>query len=458
MSAGLPHNWESERSVLGGLMLSPDRLSDVRAVVTAEQFHRPAHQTLFALIVEMSDAGLTPDTMVILDAIEARGIAEKAGGVSYVIALPQACMFVDNLVSYARTVADHAVRRDIVLAAREIEAKVMEGQMDGRASVAFSEAAIHKVAGQLPTVKGGGWVSQSQVLQERLEDIRLRTTRPDSIPGTSTGIAGLDRLLGGWQRGRFYVVAGRPAMGKSAVAQWTAEHGSMYGDVGILTLEMPKEEVGERALIQEGRVNSQRVRDGSITESDWRDLCDAEGRLSERHVWIDDASQATIVQIVSKVRTLKAKCPELHTVYLDYLQLATAETRKNGNRQQEVGAITRGLKSLAKDLNIAVVAIAQLSRQCEARTDKRPMPSDLRESGDIEQDADAILFVYRDDAYVKDSPKKGIMEIIVAKNRGGATGTVEVAWIGAEYRIAPLDVRPGPDQPPPPADRWSGYQ
>lgn len=456
MSNVLPHNWETERAVLGGLLLAPAWLPEVQMVLKPEQFHRPGNRMLYELIGEVAARGLKTDLMVILHEIEARGISESVGGVSYVIALPQACMFVDNIVSYARSVADVAVKRNVVLAAREIEEKIIAGKFTARDAIALSEGLIRDVAAQLPAEKGRDWVPQADILRERLEDIRQRTGKPDQIPGTPTGITDLDKKIGGWQRQKFYLIAGRPAMGKSAVAQCSAEHGAQYGDVGIITLEMPKEEIGERALIQEGRVNSTRVRDGSITTDDWTRLLDAEERLSARPVWVDDSPNASISQIWAKVRRLKERCPNLHTVFLDYIQLATADPKKGQggqSRQQEVGAISRGCKAMSKEFNIAVVALAQLSRKCEERTDKRPVPSDLREAGDLEQDADAILFVYRDEVYEKESTKRGIAEIIVGKNRGGPTGTVECAWIGHEYRIANLS-----DNTPPTSDRWSGYQ
>lgn len=453
MSGVLPHNWESERSVIGGLMLAPERLSDVRAVVTGEQFHRPAHRILFDLIVETADAGLAPDTMVLLNTIEARGMAEACGGLAYVIGCPQACMFVDNVVSYARTVADHAVRRNLILACRAIEESVMTGEKSAVDAVASAEATIRGVADQLPSAAVGGWMPQSALLAAQLEEISARAQRPDDwTPGLPTGFPELDRKIGGLQAGRVYLITGRPAMGKSAFAQCIAEHVGRHAAVGFLTLEMPGTEVAERALVQESRVNASSVRDGKINEDDWRRLCDAEERLSRLPIFVDDAPAASIAQIWAKARKLKEKCPQLGCLVLDYLQLASAEG-KGHSRQQELGKISRGLKACAKELGIAVVALAQLSRKCEDRPDKRPVNSDLREAGDLEQDADVILHLFRDEVYTKEaSTKKGVAEVLIGKNRGGAPGTVEVAFIGHQYRFAPLA------QPEPSTDRWSGYQ
>jgi len=447
---GLPHDWHIEQVLLGTILACGD-VSAVVDVVKPDDFHKPTHALLFGHILACAAEGDPPTPARLLRRIEAAGALESLAAVShmgpthYVLSLSSHGDIPENIGGLVRDLLRDSRRRAAVLELRALEERLLS-DVSVDPAVGLMEMQARLEASQ-PPAKGEGWVPQADVVRERLEDIRHRTANPGQITGIPTGIDALDRLIGGFQRTRFYVIAGRPAMGKSAVMQCFAEHGAKFGDVGIITLEMPKEEIGERALVKEARVNSTRVRDGAIDEHDWRRLCDAEESLSARNVWIDDASAASISQIVNKIRKLKERRPNLHTVYLDYLQLATAEGKKNGSRQQEIGQITRGCKTIAKQVDIAVVALAQLSRQCEARVDKRPVPSDLRESGDIEQDADAIIFVYRDEVYVKESPKKGTMEIIVGKQRKGATGTIECAWIGAEYRIANIDRHVEPDYP-----------
>jgi replicative DNA helicase len=248
-------------------------------------------------------------------------------------------------------------------------------------------------------------------------------------------------------------------MGKSALAQgWALAAAAKGVGVGIITLEMPGEELAERALAMDGRVHSGDIRSGDLRDDASRRLYASADRLAGMPVWVDDTPAASIAQIVAKVRRLKARHPEVGLVVLDYLQLATAEGPRGQSRQQEIGRISRGMKELAKEQAVCCLSLAQLSRKCEERTDKRPMPSDLREAGDLEQDADSIIFVYRPEVYDKDTPKKGTAELIIGKNRGGPTGTVEVAWIGAEYRFAPLASGAPPSghtwHDSEPEDRW----
>ncbi len=373
---GHVHNWETERAVLGGVLLAPEQLDTVREHLTAQQFHRPAHQHLFTIMCELADKGTPPDTMLVLDAIEARGDAERLGGLGYVIALPGACASVDHVGAYAKRVADMSTLRRLQLVARQIEQMVTDGQVDAAQAM---DAASSLLYGVVDGVVGGkGWVPIADTLHRQLEEIRDRIENPSECRGFTTGIPELDQKIGGLERGRLYIIAGRPAMGKSAFAQGIAQSVATQAAVGFITLEMPDSEIAERALVMEGRVNAGRVRDGKIDEHDWRRLIDGAERLAGLPIFIDDSSAASIAQIRAKVRRLKQQQPTLGAVFLDYAQLATADVGR-GNREQEIAKIARGGKAIAKEMDVAVVFLAQLSRKCEDRADKRPTPSDLRE-------------------------------------------------------------------------------
>lgn len=369
-------NWETERAVLGGILLAPERLDDVREHLTPGHFHRPAHQRIYALMCDLADKGTPPDTILVLDAIEARGEAEPCGGIGYVIALPQACASVDHVASYARQVANLATLRKLQLMARTIEEMVTAGQVDAAQAMDAASALLYGVVDGV--VGGKGWVPIADTLHRQLEEIRERAENPSECRGFRTGLVDLDKKIGGLERGRFYVIAGRPAMGKSAFAQGIAQYVARSCGVGFITLEMPDTEIAERALVMEGHVGAGKVRDGKIDSDDWRRMIDAAERLAVLPIWIDDSPAASIAQIRAKARRLKAQHPELGVLFLDYAQLATADVGR-GNREQEVAKIARGGKAIAKELGIAVVFLAQLSRKCEDRTDRRPTNSDLRE-------------------------------------------------------------------------------
>lgn len=448
---GHVHNWETERAVLGGILLAPERLDDVREHLTPGHFHRPAHQRIYALMCDLADKGTPPDTILVLDAIEARGEAEPCGGIGYVIALPQACASVDHVASYARQVANLATLRKLQLMARTIEEMVTAGQVDAAQAMDAASALLYGVVDGV--VGGKGWVPIADTLHRQLEEIRSRVENPGTLRGVTTGLRDLDTKIAGLERGRFYVVAGRPGMGKSALMQVFARAAATQCAVGIITLEMPDSEIAERALVQEARVSASAVRDGKVDEHQWRRLVNAAHTIADLPILVDDCSTASIAQIRAKARRLKQQRPDLGVLFLDYLQIATADVGR-GNREQEISKIARGGKAIAKELGIAVVFLAQLSRKAEDRTDKRPVPSDLRESGAVEQEADVILLIYRDSVYNKDSPDAGIAEILVGKNRSGTTGTVKVAFRGHEYTFADLAV----DQPPPRQDDYRSGQ
>jgi replicative DNA helicase len=424
-----PHNWETERALLGGVMLDPSQLLEVRERVASADFHRPAHEALFALLCELADAGQSPDTTLVLDELARRGNAEKVGGAGYVAGLPAACPSVENLGTYASRVADHAVRRRLVLAAQTIIDEVEAGE---KPTTDLLDVAEREVFALSQATGARDWHAISTVVDEQLMEIQTRAERPGDVTGIPTGFTDLDRKLAGFHPGQLIILGARPAMGKTAFALNLALAAATRGGVavGVFSLEMSRHELVGRMLCSDGRVDAGRVRTGRLSQDDWRRLMDAGERLHSLPIAIDDTSGLTVGQLRSKSRRLKSEHPNLGLIVVDYLQLMQGTGGAKESREQVISTISRGLKILAKELGITVVALSQLNRGLESRTDKRPMASDLRESGAIEQDADVIMFIYRDEIYKEDSPDKGIAEIIVAKQRGGETGTVKLAFQG----------------------------
>ncbi len=439
-----PHNWETERALLGGLLLDPSQLVEVRERVAPADFHRPAHEALYGLLCELGDAGQAPDTTLVLDELARRGLGEKCGGAGYVAGLPAACPSVENLAGYAARVADHAVRRRLLLAAESIIDQVQTGEKGTLELLDSAEQSVFALS-QLSGPRD--WHAISTVVDEQMVEIQSRAESPGEVTGLPTGFVDLDKKLAGFHPGQLVILAARPAMGKTAFALNLALNAAQRGGaaVGIFSLEMSRHELVGRMLCSEGRVDAGRVRTGRLGPDDWRNLVVASERVHALPMAIDDTSGLTIGQLRSKARRLKMEHPNLGLIVVDYLQLMQGTGGAKESREQVISTISRGMKILAKELGITVLALSQLNRSLESRTDKRPLPSDLRESGAIEQDADVIMFIYRDEIYNQDkSPDKGIAEIIVAKQRGGETGTVKLSFQGEFTLFQNLAMSYGP--------------
>ena len=429
LTRGLPHDWTLEAAVLGGVLLNPALLDDARGEVTSADFHRPAHRHLWDLVCSLADRGVTPDPVTVVAEIEHRAISDQVGGIAYVIGLQSRCANVDNVSpAYTGRVRDLSARRAIVLAARAIEEQAQGSEDEADVIAARGADMLTSVGGK----RGAdAWHAYSAVVPAQVEAIGKRAEAPGEIVGVRTGIEALDAILLGLKGGDMVVLGARPAMGKTALIQQVTDYvGATQGPAGVFQLEMSEGGMAERSIVREAQVNATAVKTGRITVAEWRDVMAAGERLAGLPVYVDATPGLTVTQLRTRARALKSREPGLRLIVIDYLQLIGADG-KAGNREQEVAKISRGLKLLAKELDVPVVVLAQLSRGCEAREDKRPMPSDLRESGAIEQDADVILFIYRDEVYTKEAcVKKGIAEIIVAKHRSGELGTAEVAWVG----------------------------
>ncbi len=439
---GLPHNWETERAVLGGVLIAPERLLEVRERLKPEQFHRPAHQHLFQLVCELADRGSVPDISIVLDEVERRGEAERVGGIAYVVGLPAACASVENLEAYALRVVDYSVRRRLMIASLEIQEAVQEGTREVSELLDGAEKAIFEIS----NLSGPrDWHPLASIIDEQILEIQRRTENPGDVTGVTTGFIDLDKRLAGLQRTDLIILAARPAMGKTAFVLNLALNAALKGGVavGMFSLEMSRHQLATRMLCSHARVDASAVRTGALDPNgDWVRLTEAAEVLHSLPIHIDDSPGLTITQLRSKARRLKAEHPNLGLLIIDYIQLMQGSGGPKESRENVISNISRGLKVLAKELDVPVIGLSQLNRSLESRPDKRPMQSDLRESGAIEQDADIILFIYRDERYNPDSPKKGVAEIIIAKQRSGPTGTVELAFIDKHLLFQNL-ARPG---------------
>ena len=432
---------ETERALLGGLLLQSAAYPEVATLLGVEDFARPSHQALFRLFGELHRRDGSFDPISLFDEADRRGCVEQLGGVSALTSLSGACPSLSGMPSYAARVKDHATRRRLQLAAERIIEAVATGEADTPSMLADAEAEIYAIS------KGAkmesAWRTGAELAVAVMGNVERRATHP-GLTGLTTGLTDLDAKLCGWQAGQLIVLAARPAMGKTALALQFVRAACAAGrEVGMFSLEMGAEELGERMVCADGRVDAGHARSGYVTADDMHRL----GRSAENlHAWrvqIDDGATQTIGAMRSKARALKLANPGLSLVVVDYLQLASGEGKRDTNREAIVSEISRGLKVLAKDLGVPVIALSQLNRSLEARKDKRPMLSDLRESGAIEQDADVVLFLYRDEVYNEDTDQKGTAEIIIGKHRAGEIGMVRTAFSGRFLRFDNLSRHDG---------------
>ncbi len=420
------HGWETERALLGGLLLDPSQIEEVAERLTPAAFSRPPHENLFALLLELQERHVVADVVTVIDELGRRK-AEDYDGVAYVAALPNACPSVENLITYAERVRETSVRRRLIDAAAHIVEVVKNEPKDLPTLLDEAERSIFDIS----QLSGrSDWHPLSEVIDEQFVVIQERAKAPGAVTGVTTGFYDLDKKLAGFHKGTLTILAARPAMGKTALALNMALAAAEHGAVGIFSLEMSRQELATRLLTSKAEVDAGRVRTGRLDAADWRRLTQGVEDLHAMPIEIDDTPGLTIAQLRSKARRLLTKRRSLSLIVVDYLQLMQGSGGTKESRENVISAISRGLKILSKELQVPVLALSQLNRSLESRTDKRPLPSDLRESGAIEQDADVIMFIYRDDYYNPDSPDKGLAEVIIAKQRAGETGTVKLVFDG----------------------------
>jgi replicative DNA helicase len=427
-----PHNLEAEESLLGAMLLSRDAVAVALEHCRAEDFYRPSHSHVFAAATSLFAKGEPIDTVTVAEELRRAGLLELVGGTAALVALQANTPAISNAARYARIVAENALLRRLIVVANEIAEMAYDVPDDVVAAVDRAEAMVFDVASrhQSDTVR-----ALKDLLAASLDQLEQLYDRGEAVTGVPTGYQDLDEHLAGLQPSNLVVVGARPSMGKTAFALGMAAHAALTGTpVLFCSLEMSHLEIASRVLCAEARVDVSRMRNGRLADSDWPRISSAIGRLGNAPLYIDDNPNLTVMDIRAKARRLRSG-EGLGLVVVDYLQLMTGRSAAE-NRQVEVSEISRGLKILARELEIPVVALSQLSRGLESRADKRPMLADLRESGSIEQDADVVMFIYRDEVYNPDSPDRGTAEVIIAKHRNGPTGVVQLAFVGNYARFA----------------------
>lgn len=429
-----PQNLQAEESILGAMLLSRDAIVDAIEAVHAEDFYKPAHQHIFDAITTLYSAGEPADVVTVADELARAGLIEGIGGGNALLALQTNTPAVTNAAKYSAIVHEHAQLRRLIRVAGDIAELGYSGPDDVVKAIDSAEAMVYNLAQGRNT---DTLVEIRSLLDANLDRLEQLYELGDTITGTPSGYLDLDEILSGLQPSALIVVGARPAVGKTAFALGMVTHAALEANRPVLffSLEMGQQEISSRILCSEARVDATRVRNGKLGEEDWSRISHAVGRLAEAPIWIDDNPAITVMEIRAKARRLKSRVGDLGLVVVDYLQLMTGRGSAE-SRQVEVAEISRGLKVLARELECPVVALSQLSRQLELRQDKRPMLADLRESGSIEQDADVVLFLYRDELYNSDSPDVGTAEVLVAKHRSGPTGMVRLAFLPRFTRFA----------------------
>ncbi|MEN8702402.1 replicative DNA helicase [Bacillus infantis] len=434
-----PQNIEAEQAVLGAIFLEPASLTLASEMLIPEDFYRAAHQKIYNVMLKLNDGGKAVDLVTVTEELAAAKLLEDTGGVSYLSELAGSVPTAANIEYYARIVEEKSLLRRLIRTAtgiaqdgysREDEVEVLLGEAEKN----ILEVAQRKNAGAFHNIK--------DVLVRTYDNIEVMHNRKGDITGIPTGFAELDKMTAGFQRNDLIIVGARPSVGKTAFALNIAQNVATKTNenIAIFSLEMGAEQLVMRMLCAEGNIDAQRLRTGSLTDDDWGKLTMAMGSLSNAGIFIDDTPGVRITEIRSKCRRLKQE-HGLGMILIDYLQLILGSGRSGENRQQEVSEISRSLKALARELQVPVIALSQLSRGVEQRQDKRPMMSDIRESGSIEQDADIVAFLYRDDYYDKESEDKNIIEIIIAKQRNGPVGTVQLAFVKEYNKFVNLEKR-----------------
>ncbi|MCP8971231.1 replicative DNA helicase [Ectobacillus ponti] len=434
-----PQNIEAEQAVLGAILIEPEALTTTSEILQPEDFYRVAHQRIYDAILRLSDKGEPIDIVTVSAELVNQGLLEEIGGVAYLADLVNAVPTAANVEYYARIIEEKSILRRLIRTATLIVTEGYEREGDVEGLLNEAEKKILEVSQRKNTK---GFQEIKDVLVTTYDKIELLHHRKGDITGIPTGFTELDRMTAGFQRNDLIIVAARPSVGKTAFALNIAQNVATKADenVAIFSLEMGADQLVMRMLCAEGNIDAQRLRTGSLTTDDWSKLTIAMGTLASSGIYIDDTPGIRVSEIRAKCRRLKQE-HGLGMILIDYLQLIQGSGRGGENRQQEVSEISRSLKALARELKVPVIALSQLSRGVESRQDKRPMMSDIRESGSIEQDADIVAFLYRDDYYDKESESKNIIEIIIAKQRNGPVGTVELAFVKEYNKFVNLERR-----------------
>lgn len=432
-----PHDIEAEQAILGSMLMDKDAVISALEKLKDEDFYREDNKEIFAAIFSLYSKSVPIDVVTVKSELVEMGSFERVGGFEYLAALPDKVPTTANVDRYIKIVEEKSMMRRLIQTSNELIALGYDETEDVDDVLDMAEKKVFSLAQKKGTKT---YFSMKDILATSLAELEKLYNQKGSVTGLTTGFTDLDIMTAGLHESDLIIVAARPAMGKSAFAINLATNAAMKANkpAVIFNLEMSKEQVANRILCSEALVDSNKVRTGKLDDEDWMKIASATGRLSEAPIYIDDTPGITVMEIRAKCRKLKLE-KDIGIVVIDYLQLVQASSKKNASREQEISEISRALKILAKELNIPVIALSQLSRSAEKRDDKRPMLSDLRESGAIEQDADIVFFLYRDDYYNPDSEEKNVAEVIIAKHRGGSTGTVKLSWLPSYTKFGNLD-------------------
>ncbi|MGQ3889359.1 replicative DNA helicase [Legionella sp. CNM-1927-20] len=434
-----PHSAEAEQSIIGGLMLDNQAWDKISTKLCEADFYRTEHRTLFRAIVELARKGQPFDVVTLLNTLKTSNELDQAGGETYLFELANNTPSVANILAYADIVREKSVQRQLIGVAGDIaDAAYNPAGREVAELLDLAETKVFAIAEQ--TGGDGGPESIKSILVRAVERIDALYHNGDAITGLATGLTDLDELTSGLQPSDLIIVAGRPSMGKTTLVMNMAEHAAIRGGKPVLvfSMEMPSDSLAMRMMSSLGRIDQHRLRTGKLTDDDWPRVTSAVHMLSEAPLFMDDTPGLSPAEMRARARRVAKEYGQLGLIVVDYLQLMKVPGFKAENRTAEISEISRSLKALAKELKVPVVALSQLNRSLEQRHDKRPVMSDLRESGAIEQDADVICFIYRDEVYNEDSPEKGIAEIIIAKQRNGPIGRVKVAFLGKYTRFEDL--------------------
>lgn len=434
-----PHDIEAEQAVLGSMLTDKDAVIAAMETLKAESFYREDDKAIYEAMQNLYSKAEPIDLITLKNELETMSKLEQVGGIEYLANLPEKAPTSANVQKYISIVEEKAMLRNLIKTANELVELGYNQTEDIEDIMNHAEKKIFDI---MQNKSQKGYSPIKDVLVESFTKLEELYNRKQLITGVPTGFTDLDYRTAGLHGSELIIVAGRPAMGKTAFALNIATNAATKGKsaVVIFNLEMSKDQLVNRMLCIEAMVDSNKIRTGKLEEEDWAKLAQAIGPLSEANIFIDDTPGITVMEIRTKCRRLKLE-KNIGLVIIDYLQLITGNSKKSGSREQEISEISRSLKILAKELDVPIIVLSQLSRAVEQRPDHRPMLADLRESGAIEQDADIVMFLYRDDVYNKESEKKDIAEVIIAKQRGGSTGTVDLLWMGNYTKFVNLESR-----------------
>jgi replicative DNA helicase len=424
----LPNSSESERAILGSIVLDNGLISHAIEQLRPEDFYVPSHRRIFVSMMSLFERGSEINPILIGEELRRDGALESVGGISFITNLTYGLPHFANIAHYSKIIRDKSLLRQLIKASNKITSEALEEEDDAQIILDHAEQAIFALADERTRQ---GFAHVKPIADGLLEKVQEMAGRSAMLTGLTTGFQELDQMTSGLQPSELIVIAARPSMGKTALCLTLAQNAAITAQavVGVFSLEMSKESLVMRMLSSEGRVDAHRFRNGFLNREEWARLAGALGTLAEAKIFIDDTPGITVLEMRAKARRLAAEQKRLDLIIVDYLQLMSGSSRRAESRQQEVSQISRELKGLAKEMNIPLIALSQLSRAPESRTDHRPQLADLRESGAIEQDADVVAFIYREEQYNRTEENAGIAEILVAKQRNGPTGVVKLAFL-----------------------------